>query len=440
MVTRPETQFATSGDLSIAYQVVGEGPVALLVVPGFVSHVELNWEYVFFSYALERLAEFSKVVIFDKRGCGLSDRTLGNGTLEDRIDDLRAVLDAAGLERAALLGISNGTPLATFFAATYPERVEALALYCGGCPGLQAANDPAFEQVLTLVREFWTTGLVLHDNVIQRASDAEEAIKQLARFERYCCSPAVAAETLQRGREADLRPFLPLVQAPTLVVNHRDDPLVPLAEATYLAEHVPGARQIVLDGDFHISWQSSDMDPALDHVAEFLTGQLGSVKPVPRRVLSTVLFTDIVRSTDQAAAMGDAGWRVVLDRYDDLCVREIERHGGVRVKQTGDGMLARFDSPGRAVTCARVIDQQVGSLGVRTRAGVHTGEVELRGDDLSGLAVHIASRVTDRAEAGEVLVSHTVKDLTIGADLDFVPRGEHELKGVPGTWQLFSVN
>lgn len=440
MAIRPETQFAKSGDLSIAYQVVGDGPVALLVVPGFVSHVELNWEYVFFSYALERLAEFSQVVIFDKRGCGLSDRTLGNGTLEDRIDDLRAVLDAAGVERAALLGISNGTPLATYFAATYPERVEALALYSGGCPGLHPEFDPAFEQVLTLVREFWTTGLVLHDNVIQRAPDAEEAIKQLARFERYCCSPAVATETLRRGREADLRPFLPLVQAPTLVVNHRDDPLVPLAEATYLAEHIPDARQIVLDGDFHISWQASDMDAPLDHIAQFLTAQLGSAAPVPRRVLSTVLFTDIVRSTDQAAAMGDAGWRVVLDRYDELCAREIDRHGGVRVKQTGDGVLARFDSPGRAVACAQVIDQQVGSLGVRTRAGVHTGEVELRGDDLSGLAVHIASRVTDRAEAGEVVVSRTVKDLTIGADLDFVDRGHHELKGVPGTWQLFAVH
>lgn len=438
MAVSPETKFAASGDLSIAYQVVGTGPVDLLFVPGFMSHVELNWEYAFYRAGLERLARFCRLVIFDKRGNGLSDRSLGAGTIEDRMQDLRAVMDAAGLERAAIMGVSNGAPLAAVFAATHPDRVTSLVLYASGCPGLEPP-DPAFENVVTLIREFWNTGLVLHDNVVQHAPDPDDAIGQLARFERYCCTPTVAAEIMRRGRESDLTPFLPLIQAPTLVINQRDDPLAPLAQADYLAAHIPGARQVVVDGDFHASWIPSDYDEGLAHIEEFLTGERTPAPVAVDRVLSTVLFTDIVRSTDLAVELGDANWRLVLDRYDEICAREVDRHRGSVVKQTGDGMLARFDSPARAVSCALAIDGQVGALGLRTRSGVHTGEVEVRGSDLSGIAVHIGARVMSAAGPGEVLVSRTVKDLTIGADLDFTDRGEHTLKGVPGSWLLFAV-
>jgi pimeloyl-ACP methyl ester carboxylesterase len=435
---RPDTQFARNGDLSIAYQVAGDGPIDLVFVPGFMSHVEMNWDYLFYSAALDRLAQFSRLVVFDKRGSGLSDRSLGAGTLEDRMNDICAVMDAAGLERAALLGMSNGAPLAALFAAMFPERVTSLVLAMPSCPGARPV-DPAFEMVLGLIAEFWTTGLVLN-MLVQHAPDSDEAIAQLARFERYSCTASVAVEILRRGAESDLTPFLRLIQAPTLVINQRHDPVVPPVEGTYLAEHIADARQIVLDGDFHATWRPTDYDEALQHAEEFLTGERGTAVPDVDRVLSTVVFTDIVQSTDRVAELGDANWRNLLDSYDDVCSTEVSRHRGVLVKQTGDGMLAHFDGPGRAVSCALAINEQVGSLGLRTRSGVHTGEVELRGSDLSGLSVHIASRVMSTAEAGEVRVSRTVKDLTIGANIDFVDRGEHVLKGVPGSWPLFAVH
>jgi len=431
------TQFATSDGLSIAYQVVGDGPVDLVFVPGFVSHVELNWEYLFSSAFLERLLPFCRLVILDKRGSGLSDRTLGSGTLEGRMDDIRAVMDAAGLERAALLGVSNGGPIASIFAATHPERVSSLVLCIAGCPGLRPVPQD-FEATLALIQEYWTTGLVLN-NIVHHAPDPYEAINQLARFERYACTAAVAVEILQRASESDLRPFLPLVKAPTLVISNRDDPVVPLEEANYLVDHIPDCRHAVIDGDFHCSWRPADYDETLRLIEEFLTGQPSVAPPPVERFLSTLMFNDIVRSTDRAADLGDARWREVLDRFDEICRHEVARHRGVIVKHTGDGMLARFDSPGRAVSCALTTNEQVGALGVRTRSGIHTGEVELRGADLSGLAVHIASRVMDAAADGAVLVSRTVKDLTIGAGLSFDDRGERALKGIPGEWSLFAA-
>jgi pimeloyl-ACP methyl ester carboxylesterase len=432
------TQFATSDGLSIAYQVVGDGPIDLVFVPGFVSHVELNWEFIFTAAFLERLLPFSRLIIMDKRGSGLSDRTLGAGTLEGRMDDIRAVMDAAGVDRAALMGVSNGGPIASMFAASYPERVSSLVLCIAGCPGVQPL--PAdFEDTLRLVQEYWTTGLVLN-TIVHHPEDPAEAVKQLARFERYACTAAVAVEILRRGSESDLRPFLPMVHAPTLVLSNRDDPVIPLEQAVYLAEHIPDCQHIVLDGDFHCSWRSADYDEILRLIQEFLTGQPAVAAPPADRVLSTIMFNDIVQSTDRAADLGDARWREVLDHFDEVCRHEVVRHQGVLVKHTGDGMVARFDSPGRAVSCALATNDQVGALGVRTRAGVHTGEVELRGSDLSGLAVHIASRVMDAASDGEVLVSRTVKDLTIGASLAFADRGEHRLKGVPGKWALFAAS
>ena len=241
MDKKPETQFAKNGDLSIAYQVVGDGPIDLVYVPGFMSHVELNWDYLFSSAPLDRLAQFSRMVVFDKRGSGLSDRSLGAGTVEDRMDDICVVMDAVGLERAAVAGVSNGAPLAAMFAAKHPERVTSLVLAMSGCPGARPL-DPAFQDVLSLVREFWTTGLVLN-TLVQHAPDADEAIAQLARFERYSCTSAVAVEILRRGAEFDLTPFLGLIQAPTLVINQRDDPIVDLVDGDYLAEHIPSARK-----------------------------------------------------------------------------------------------------------------------------------------------------------------------------------------------------
>jgi pimeloyl-ACP methyl ester carboxylesterase len=433
----PKTLFATSDDLTIAYQVVGEGPIDLVFVPGFMSHVELNWDYVFISAFLERLAQVCRLIVLDKRGSGLSDRSLGAGTLEDRTNDIRAVMDAVGIEQASIMGVSNGGPLAALFAATYPERVRSLVLTISGCPGSDPP-DPAFEQVLALVREYWTSGLVLN-MIVQHAPDAAEAVEQLARFERYCCTPKVAVELLRRNAESDLTPFLGLIRAPTLVVNTRDDPIMPLRQGTYLAEHIPGARQVVIEGDYHTSWRPSDYDEPLRHVVRFLTGEPGPPEVQSDRVLSTVVFTDVVASTDTAAGVGDANWRRILDHHDAICSREVARHRGVLVKHTGDGMLAHFDGPGRATSCALAINEQVGSLGLRMRSGVHTGEVELRGADISGLAVHIASRVMKEASVGEVLVSRTVRDLTIGADLEFRDRGEHALKGVPGSWPLYAV-
>ena len=403
-----------------------------------MSHVELNWDYVFVGAFLERLSQVCRLIVLDKRGSGLSDRSLGAGTLEDRMSDVRAVMDAEGVRRAAVVGVSNGGPLAALFAATYPERVRALVLLISGCPGSEPV-DAALEDMLTLVREFWTTGLVLN-TIVQHPPDPTEAVAQLARFERYCCTPSVAVELIRRTAESDLTPFLDLIQAPTLVINARDDPIVPLRQGTYLAEHIPGARQVIIDADHHASWRPTDYDEPLRHILPFVTGETTSAAVRVDRVLSTVVLTDIVRSTDTAADLGDANWRAVIDRYDEVCDREVIRHHGVLVKHTGDGMLAHFDGPGRATSCALAINEQVGSLGLRTRAGVHTGEIELRGSDLGGLAVHIASRVMSAAGAGEVLVSRTVKDLTIGADLEFTDRGEHTLKGVPGSWPLFAVH
>jgi class 3 adenylate cyclase len=433
-----KTEFASSDGLSIAYQVVGDGPVDLVVVPGFVSHVELNWEYIFTSSLLERLVRFCRVVILDKRGSGLSDRSLGAGTLEGRMGDIEAVMDDVGLERAALVGVSNGGPIASLFAAKYPDRVSSLVLWIAGCPGVDPL--PAdFEDTLRLVQDYWTTGLVLN-TIVHHAPDPDEAVKQLARFERYACTASVAVEILRRGSDSDLRPFLPMIAAPTLVISNRDDPVIPLHQATYLAEHIPDCQHAVLDGDFHCSWRPSDYDETLRLIEEFLTGERPTAAPPVDRVLSTIMFNDIVQSTDHAAHLGDARWREVLDHFDEVCRQEVARHQGVVVKHTGDGMLARFDSPGRAVSCALATNEQVGALGVRTRAGVHTGEVELRGSDLSGLAVHIASRVMDAAADGEVLVSRTVKDLTIGASLVFDDRGDHQLKGVPGEWSLYAAS
>jgi class 3 adenylate cyclase len=432
----PETQFTRNSGMSLAYQVAGDGPIDVVLVPGYVSHVEMNWDYPFYGCFLKDLARYARVVVLDKRGNGLSDRSLGLGTFEERMDDVRAVMDAAGLERAALVGVSEGAAMCVVMAATHPDRVSSLALYGPACPGLFPPE--IVESALELVEENWNTGEVV-GYFVQHAPDPEVATPRMARLERYSCTPSVAREIMWQNLTSDIRSVVPTVSVPTLVMHTRDDPAVPFAHGQFFAEQIPGATLVPLEGDFHSSWLESDYEPILAETRTFLTGE-AAVRPVRvDRILSTVLFTDIADSTAMASELGDARWRALLDRHDRAAAEEVAAHGGVLVKSTGDGILARFDGPSRAVACAHALRRRADGLGLRTRAGAHTGEIELRGDDVGGIAVHIASRVASEADAGEVLVSRTVKDLTVGADVVFEDRGEHALKGVPETWRLYAT-
>ncbi|MEQ1702476.1 MAG: adenylate/guanylate cyclase domain-containing protein [Ilumatobacteraceae bacterium] len=439
MQTTPETRFAKSGGLSIAYQVVGSGPVDLVFVPGFMSHVELNWEYSFMGSLFESLSEFARLIILDKRGTGLSDRSLGLGTFEERMDDVRAVMDSAGIERAALCGMSEGGALCALMAATYPERVSALILYAAACPGIDVVDDATKDFVQNFVESQWTTGHVL-DQLIQHAPDPEAAITGLARFERYSCTASVAGEIVRRSMEADICGVVSSVSVPTLVLHAIADPGVSFSHGQYFADHIPGARLVPMDLDSHVSWNPADHRVAVDAIREFVANDTSRAPVTTDRILSTVLFTDIADSTVKAADMGDARWRKLLDGHDNLAQEEVAIHGGILVKSTGDGIMARFDGPSRAVACAHALRRRASGLGLGIRSGVHTGEIELRGDDIGGIAVHIASRVARMAAPGEVLVSRTVRDLSVGSGVTFHDRGTHNLKGVPDDWQIFATS
>lgn len=439
----PETRYTKSGDVNIAYQVVGDGPFDLVHVPPFVSNLELQWEDPAERRYFERLASFSRLIMFDKRGTGLSDR-VAIATLEERMDDLRAVMDAAGSERAAIYGSSEGGALAILFAATYPDRVSALVLY-GAYPRMGWAADypdgipdemwaqemPNFEQ--SWGREL-EPGLMLSVLAPQRAEDP--AFRRThARWERLSASPGAAVAVLKMIRDIDVRHLLPAIRVPTLVVYRTAD-AGHAAGSRYLGAHIPGAKVVELEGNEYFP-HLGDQDAILDEIEEFLTGVRPA--PVPDRALATVLFTDIVASTQRAAALGDDAWTRMLDQHDSLAAREVQRHRGRRIKTTGDGMLATFDGPARGVRCAQAICSGVQSLGIEVRAGLHTGEIELRGDDVGGIAVHIGARISALAEAGEVLVSSTVKDLVAGSGITFADRGFHALKGVPDEWRVFAV-
>lgn len=433
----PETKFALSSGISIAYQVVGDGPLDIVFVPGFMSHVELNWEYEFYAAVLRDLSSYARLIVLDKRGTGLSDRSMGLGTFEERMDDVRAVMDAAGVERAALLGVSEGGALCTLMAASHPDRVTSLVLSAAACPGLFDYDETARAAFLGFIRNSWYSGKVLNF-FIQHATDPVASLSKLARFERYCCEPSMAEEIMRRNLDSDIRGALPSVNVPTLVVHNRKDPVVPFSHGQYYAAHIPGAEHVYFDYDFHGSWQPSDYDDQFAATRRFLTGTTSRPTKTDR-ILSTVLFTDIADSTSRAADMGDARWRDLLDRHDAVASEEVAGHNGILVKSTGDGILARFDGPSRAVLCAEALGRRAGGLGLAIRAGVHTGEIELRGEDVGGIGVHIASRVASLAAAGEILVSRTVKDLSVGSSLLFADRGEHELKGVPESWQLYAA-
>jgi class 3 adenylate cyclase/dienelactone hydrolase len=439
-----DVRYAQSGELSIAYRTMGEGPPDLLFIPGFVSNVELLVDLPMWAYLLNQLSKVGRLVFFDKRGTGCSDRALGTGSAEDRMDDARAVADAAGLEQSVVVGLSEGGPLAVLYATAFPERVSSLVLWGTFARALRAPDYPigmereATDLFINLVREQWGTGRALE--VFLGGGLDDELRTELAHYERQTASPNAAATILHHNVNMDVRHALGAVRVPTLVVHRAGDPVVPVRLAHYLAEHIDGAQLIEIPGDFHVGKAVGDEDPVIDAISEFVTGAPAQRAADVDRVLMTVLFTDIVGSTAHAAAMGDRSWRALLEQHDAYAARVVAQHRGVVVKRTGDGLLATFDGPGRGVRAARAVQDAVRPLGIEVRAGLHTGEVERRADDVAGIGVHIGARVSALAGPGEVLVTSTVKDLVIGSELTFDDRGACALKGVPGEWHLWSAN
>jgi class 3 adenylate cyclase len=443
-VQRDEVRYATSGDLRIAYQTFGEGPLNLVIVPGFISNLDLLWEASAFAPIFERLGRIGRCVVFDKRGTGLSERELGLGSLEERMDDIRAVADAVGMDRPALFAYSEGGPMSILFAATYPDRVASMALYGTMARTLYAPDyaqgiQPEFiEPFVHWVEEAWGSGRALRP-FCQHIPDLPAVWEQLARYERGACTPRMARQILEANIAIDIRPLLSTVSMPTLVLHSTGDPIIPVERGRYIAEHIPGARYIERDADYHMLYNGSDTW-FLPEVEAFFTGSEAVSAPSTERFLATVLFTDIVDSTKQAASLGDRAWRELLDRHDTASRDQVTAFGGRVVKTTGDGVLAMLDGPSRAVECAVAIRDALDQLGLEIRAGVHTGEVERRGDDVGGIGVNIGSRVAALAGPGEVWVSRTVKDLTTGSGLEFLERGRHRLRGIPEDWELFSLH
>jgi pimeloyl-ACP methyl ester carboxylesterase len=449
-----ETRYAKSGDVHIAYQVVGDGPVDLVFVPGWITHVELAWDDPFEAAFRRRLASFARLIVFDKRGTGLSDRVPVDQLpiLEERMDDVRAVMDAAGSERAALLGVSEGGAMSALFAATYPERTAALILYGSFArAGAALLGEEELEARLREIGENWPDAI--DPSIPAPTLAADPGYRDTWRtFIRHAASPGAALALLRMNSQIDVRDVLPAIGVPTLVLYRRDarfghgaaawrrggeDPITPRGEAEYLAEHIPGARLVELPGADHLPWVG-EPEAVLGEVEEFVTGV--RTAPEPDRVLATILFTDIVGSTALAARLGDREWGELIERHHALVRRQLERFRGNEIDTAGDGFVASFDGPARGIRCAAAIAESVSALGLSIRAGLHTGECELVDGKLAGIAVHIAARIAAQAEADEVLVSNTVKDLVIGSRMVFSDRGAHELKGVPGEWRLFAVN
>ncbi len=439
----PETRYARAGDLSIAYQVVGDGPSDLLWIPGWVSNVELAWDEPTLAHFLGRLARFSRLILFDKRGTGLSDRVPTDRlpSLDERLDDVVTVLDAAGSERAALVSHSEGGNLAVLFAATFPERTAALVTTGVYAKRVWSEDYPwaptpeEREAEIARVEEGWGRDPDVSHYAPSVAGD-EAFARRLATYFRRSASPGAAVALLRMNTQIDVRDVLPTIRVPTLVIHRTDDPDVHVEEGRWIAGQIPGARFLELPGEDHLPWVG-DADRLLDEIEEFLTGARRG--PDLDRVLATVLFTDIARSTERAAELGDARWAELVEAHHAAVRRELERFRGRELDTAGDGFLAAFDGPARAVRCALAIRDAVARLGLEIRAGVHTGECELVGDRLRGIAVHTGARISAAADPGEVLVSRTVTDLVAGSGLGFEPRGEVELKGVPGRWQLFAV-
>jgi class 3 adenylate cyclase len=437
---QPKTRYADSGGVKIAYQVVGDGPIDFLIVPGFVSHLEIFWEEPGLARTLERLASFSRLILFDRRGMGLSDREAGTPALEATIDDARAVLDVVGSERAVVEGVSEGGAAALLFAATYPDRTRSLILFGSYARVVSAPDYPegfepqALEAMIHILTEGWGEPVALDLFAPSMATDPRFR-DWWARLLRNGTSPSGVRDLLGLYLHLDARHALAAVRAPTLVIHRRGDRVVPVQMGRYIAERIAGSKFVELPGADHLLW--TEQDGAEDAIVEFLTG--APRLPETDRMLATVMFTDIVGSTDHAIALGDRRWRDLLDSHDRLVRKNLELFRGREVKTVGDGFLATFDGPARAIRCAKAIAGEVSTLGLRIRAGLHTGECEVLNGDLGGIAVHIAARVAETATPDQVLVSSTVKDLVAGSGVRFEDRGAHALKGIPDEWRLFSV-
>jgi class 3 adenylate cyclase len=443
MSVAPETRYARSGDLHIAYQVVGEGPIDLVYVPGWISQVEHYWEEPGVTRYFKRLASFSRLIMFDRRGSGLSDPVSDAPTLEEQMDDVVAVMDAAGSERAAVFAQLDGGAMATLFAATHPERATALVLY-EAMARMSWAPDyewpPRREERLAFVENGglinWGDGSRIL-GLAPKSSSNPWLRQWFARLERLAASPGTAAKLMMMNAEVDVRAVLPTIKVPTLVLHRADDQFVDIRHSRHLAEHIPGAHYVELPGEEAITF-GADAAPLLDEIEEFLTGARPAADA--ERILATVMFSDIVDSTQRAAEMGDRRWRDLLESIENAVTRELVHFRGRAVKQMGDGFLATFDGPARGIRCAGAIrDAARTQFGIEIRTGLHTGEIEVIGDDVGGIAVHIGARVGASASPGEVLVSGTVKDLVVGSGIDFEDRGERELRGVPGSWRLWAV-
>jgi class 3 adenylate cyclase/pimeloyl-ACP methyl ester carboxylesterase len=430
---QPDTRYAKSGDVNIAYQVFGEGPLNVVFAPPTISNVEHWWEEPDASRWLLRLASYARVVMFDKRGSGLSDR-VELPALDQRMDDLRAVMDAVGMEQAALLGLSEGGTMSALFAATYPNRCRALVL-CGAY-ARRVPTQEALAQLLDYVDRSWGSGGGVVRFAPSRANDLAFQ-RWWGKMERLGSSPAGVVAYVRMNIPIDISDIVSTIRVPTLVIHRTDDKIVNVEAGRFLAQHIHGARYIELPGVDHLPFVGDNAGDIDDAIEEFLTGSRPTV--AVDRVLATVLFTDIVGSTEKAAALGDRRWRDLLDHHHTTIRRSLSRFRGHQIKTTGDGVLATFDGPARGVRCACAIADEIRPLGIEVRAGLHTGECEMIGDDVGGIAVHIGARVAAIARAGEVLVSSTVKDLVAGSGLRFDDRGGHSLKGVPGKWRIFAV-
>lgn len=436
-----DTHYARNGDISIAYQVWGDGPIDLVMVPGIISHVEFFHEVPGYTDHLRRLGRFARVLVFDKRGNGLSDRPTNVGTMEERIDDMRAVMDAVGSERAAVLGFSEGGPMSALFAATHPDRCTHLAL-CGTFASFVGNPDEGAVMLPEFFPPFaeWIAGQWGGGDFVRMLAPSlaplPGADQLFARIERQTASPGTIKALWDAVRQIDVRPVLPTIRVPTLIMR-RSSETMPANASQYMAEQIPGARYAEAPGADHPLFVG-DTEAYISALEEFVTGHVPQSEP-DDRVLATVLFTDVVGSTSRVAELGDRQWRELLDRFQHAVRRELMRHRGREVNTRGDDFLVTFDGPARAIRCARAISDAARTIGLEVRSGVHTGEVEVRGDDIAGMAVHIGARVSALAGAGEILATTTVRDLVVGSEIAFAERGEHELKGVPGTWRLVSV-
>jgi pimeloyl-ACP methyl ester carboxylesterase len=446
----PKISYTTSGDVSIAYQIWGKGSIDIVLVPPLMSHLEHCLELDEYVQFVRRLSSFSRLILFDKRGQGMSDYSgTSENSLETRMDDVRAVMDAAQSDKAVIIGTSEGGPISILFATTYPERVIALVLYGTFAKYAKSEDFPnapfdvdEVESSFPIVKSKWGTGIMTH----YIASDFDqhpEKLEWVAKLERLAFTPARLKAIVDLNMKMNVYSLLDVISVPTLVLHKKDDPTIPIASGHELHEHIAGSKFVELKGRNHFPYLD-DSAEFVGAIEDFLTGQKGSAPLTERilvteRVLATILFTDIVDSTIKASELGDQKWKELLNIHDKISKEQIRFHRGRFIKSTGDGLLATFDGPGRAIMCAKSISKQLLNAGIEIRSGLHTGEIENRDQDIGGISVHIASRIESKADPGEILVSRTVKDLVAGSGVEFKQKGIFELKGIPDSWELFSV-